>query len=255
VIREERFGLDTPVEARARHLVEKGIDMITEPTGGGSSPRGSIGEVFQANRVPLALIGAGIAWLLASNTGLVDRVAQDQRLQAARRRIGEIAGEVGIGGDAKGEGATGRSAQILGPDGEPAIRAGDTSRTEGWVHQAAGAARGAISSVRVAGGAVLDRAGKYTDYAGDAGDLAKRAGGQLASKLERDPWLTGVAGMVAGAVLAAVLPPTAIEQACIGEAREGLMNKAAEIGHEATDRVRELAETTTRASIHRASGV
>ena len=124
----------------------------------------SLGEFLQANRVPIALIGVGIAWLLAGNTGLVVR---DGRVQAARRRTGEI----GIG-NSQPEITAGHSGQILGPSGEPTIGAGDASRTDGWVHQAAGAARGAISSVRDAGNAVLDRASGITDYAGSAGDLA-----------------------------------------------------------------------------------
>jgi len=69
---------------------------------------GGLGEVIQANKVPLTLIGIGIAWLVASNTGLADRVANDERVQAARRRIGELAGDIGIGGSSS-EGAGGRS--------------------------------------------------------------------------------------------------------------------------------------------------
>jgi hypothetical protein len=210
------------------------------------SGRSALSETFQANWVPISLIGVGIAWLLAENTGLAERAVHDKRVQAAGRRIGEIASDIGIGGQARAKGDGSRSPQLLGPSGGPAIPSGDTGRNDGWVHQAAGAARGAISSVRDAGSAVLDRASKVTDYVGDPGDLAKRAG---------DPWLIGVAGMVAGAVLAAMLPPTRIEQEYIGEARDGLWNKANEIGHEAAERVRELAETTTRSSTHPTSHV
>jgi hypothetical protein len=127
---------------------------------------------------------------------------------------------------------------VLGADGEPLTRT-DSGRGDGWVHQAAGAARGAISTVRDAGSAVLDRAGA-------AGDLANRAGSQVAEKLSTDPWLIGVAGLVAGALFAAILPPTRIEQDYIGEARDGLWNKANEFGHEAAERVRELADSATR---------
>jgi hypothetical protein len=48
--------------------------------------------------------------------------------------------------------------------------------------------------------------------------------------------------LVAGAVLAAMLPPTRIEQDYIGEARDNLLNRAEELGHEAAERVRELAD-------------
>jgi hypothetical protein len=199
---------------------------------------GGLGEVIQANKVPLTLIGIGIAWLVASNTGLADRVANDERVQAARRRIGEFAGDIGIGGGS----SDGAGGQILGPDGERLARS-DSSRGDGWVHQAAGAARGAISTVRDAGSAVLDRAGAATD-------LASRASTQVTEKLSTDPWLIGVAGLVAGALLAAILPPTRIEQDYIGEARDGLWNKANELGHEAAERVRELADSATRTTAH-----
>jgi hypothetical protein len=184
------------------------------------------------------LIGIGVAWLVASNTGLVDRVVNDERVQAAQRRIGELAGDIGIGGGSK-EGSGG---QILGPDGETLART-DADRGNGWVHQAAGAARGAMTSVRDAGSAVLDRAGAATD-------LASRAGSQVTEKLSTDPWLIGVAGLVAGALLAAMLPPTRIEQEYIEEARDGLLNKANELGHEAAERVRELADSATRTTTH-----
>ena len=203
------------------------------------SPKGGgLGEVIQANKVPLTLIGIGVAWLVASNTGLADRVANDERVQAARRRIGEFAGDIGIGGGS----SDGVGGQILGPDGERLARS-DSSRGDGWVHQAAGAARGAISTVRDAGSAVLDRAGAATD-------LASRASTQVTEKLSTDPWLIGVAGLVAGALLAAILPPTRIEQDYIGEARDGLWNKANELGHEAAERVRELADSATRTTTH-----
>jgi hypothetical protein len=214
----------------------KEIDMNTDFSTG-STNRGSLGQTFEDNWVPLSLIGVGIAWLIAGNTGLAERVAHDERVQAARRRVGEIAGDIGIGGASKTESDTSRSGQLLGPTGEPALLTSATDRSEGWVHQAAGAARGAISSVRDAGSAVLDRASKYTEYVSDAGGLAQRAG---------DPWLIGVFGLVAGALLAAVVPPTSVEQDYIGEARESLRNKANEIGHDAAERVRELAEATTQ---------
>src|SRR5207237_8011133 len=115
--------------------------MITDSLKGSA-----VGEVLQAHRVPLTLLGIGVAWLVASNTGLADRVVNDDRVQAARRRIGEFAGDIGIGGSSSG--ASG--GQILGPDGETLART-DSDRGDGWVHQAAGAARGAIRTVRDAG--------------------------------------------------------------------------------------------------------
>ena len=43
----------------------------------------SLAEVFQANRVPIALIGVGVAWLLASNTGLTASTSYRYQVRAA----------------------------------------------------------------------------------------------------------------------------------------------------------------------------
>src|SRR5258708_28285663 len=85
--------LGSGIRSRDPEWTRKGFEMIKDSLKGNG-----LGEVIQANSVPLALIGIGIAWLVASNTGLADRVVNDQRVQAARRRIGELAGDVGIGG-------------------------------------------------------------------------------------------------------------------------------------------------------------
>jgi hypothetical protein len=206
----------------------------------------SFGEIFSENRVPIALIGVGIAWLLANRTGLTERLAEDERVQAAKRRIGELGALSSPFSSSK----PGSGGQILGPSGEPILPEDMRHRT-GWVHQAAGAARGAIGSVRDAGSAAIDRASSsITGYAGDAGDLAKRASDQVAEKLGRDPWLISIVGFVGGALLAAVLPPTQTEQNLVGQAQGELRNRATELGHEAATRVRELADAATRPSPH-----
>ena len=211
-----------------------------------SSRDKNFGEIFSENRVPIALIGVGIAWLLANRTGLTERLAKDERVQAAKRRIGEFGALSSPLGSSKPE----SGGQILGPSGEPVLP-DDMRHRNGWVHQAAGAARGAIGSVRDAGSAAIDRASSsITGYASDAGDLAKRASDQVAEKLGRDPWLIGIVGFVGGALLAAVLPPTQTEQNLVGQAQGELRNRAAELGHEAAARVRELADAAIRPSPH-----
>jgi len=82
---------------------------------------------------------------------------------------------------------------------------------------------------------------------------AKRVGGELVQNVKQDPWLIGVAGMVAGAALAALLPPSKLEQKYSGEARDELWNKAVELSHEAARCVRDLAASTARASKHSAA--
>jgi hypothetical protein len=52
-------------------------------------------DVMRDNAIPITFIGIGAAWLLATNTAVADRVANDDRVQAARRRMSELAGDVG----------------------------------------------------------------------------------------------------------------------------------------------------------------
>src|SRR5215470_6215772 len=92
-----------------------------------------VAGAVQTNWVPLSLIGVGIAWLVASNTGLAERVTHDDRVQAAGRKVNEFAGELGIGG-ARSD-AAGAAGTILGPDGEP-LSGTSSGRGDGWVHQA-----------------------------------------------------------------------------------------------------------------------
>jgi len=217
--------------------------MNTENSKRGSNVS-SVVDAFQANWIPLSLIGVGITWLVVSKPGLTERIAKDKRVQTAGSRIGEIASDLGSGGSTKDE--TRQTGQILGPDGRP-LHSGDVGRDKGWVTQATGAARSAIISVREAGSAVIDRASKYTDSANGASEMANRAG-QLAEKLGRDPWLIGVTSMVAGALLAVLLPPTRIEQEYINEAREEFRTRSSELGHQAAERIRELADPNIRSS-------
>jgi hypothetical protein len=218
--------------------------MITQSSRERADTRRSLGEAFQDNRVPLALIGVGIVWLLAGRTGVSERVEPGDRVQAARPRIGQTAVDLLMGSESEAQNGSSRS-PIVEASGRSTTHTRDRGRTNGWVHQTAGAARGAargaISSVRDAGSAVLNRAGRYTEHVGDAGGLVKRAG---------DPWLIGVFGMVAGAAIAALLPPTKLEQEYVGEARDELRRKAAELAREVAGCVRELAESATRGSTH-----
>jgi hypothetical protein len=210
-IRGTRAELSTTLDALAhrvapRRLIEKGIDMITQPIKDNGLVWIDLGEAVRANPISLALIGVGVAWLLAGTLGI---------------GRGEAAGDLGSS-----------------DEGISSMAAGGTSRKDVWMHQAAGAAR----SVRHTAGTVLERAGEYAEYAGSAGKQVRRAGESVRVKVEQHPLLIGLAGLICGAAIAALLPSSKREQDWLEATRGELWEKAEQIGHEAADRVRSLAE-------------
>ena len=198
-----------------RHLFTRGLDMIAEAVGGSSDFR--LGEALRANAVPLALVGLGVGWLLAGNTGVIDAVAEDERVQAARRRIAEVAGQVG---------------DRVGITGNPQIdTASGERRGNGWVHQAADAARSAARTVR-----------ETAEQAGERVHLAEPASRAMA----RHPLLIGALGVLAGAVLATLVPPTRVEEEWLGDTRDNLREGARAIARDTVERVRGIAENAGR---------
>jgi uncharacterized protein DUF3618 len=200
---ELSLTLDTLAYRLTPHrLLGKGIDMITDSISKNGVVGMNVPQAIGANRLPLALIGAGVAWLLVRNLAAPDDTGPPAAASSEPRE----------------------------------------GRREAWVHQAAGAARGALRSVRDTGGEMLERVGHYTDYADQAKEQARYAGGSLRSAFERNPLLIGLVGAISGAALALLLPAANREQEWVGKAREELWNRAEEIGHQAAERVRGLAD-------------
>jgi hypothetical protein len=224
------FGLTLDalaIELAPRHLVEQGIDMITDFLRANRPGGISFGAAVRADPVPLALIGLGIAWLVAENIGLLDGITPWGHSAEA-------------GKDAR------PAQQIADRPGAPGTDGRESGPGDGWMHRAAGAAQGALRSIVVDGGAVLERAGDYIGKVVPSGEPARRAGGRLVESLEANPLLLGVVGLAAGAVISMLLPPTRREQEIVAQAREDLWEKAEELGHRAADGIRAMAENSTR---------
>src|SRR5204863_4933285 len=180
----------------ARYLIDEGLNMFKDTLGEDYGLNRGL-EMVRTNPIPMALIGIGAAWLIASNTDAVDRIARDERIQAARRRmtdlasdLGNRAGEmassaahrIGIAGNGAGNGAD----RPLGYTGNPMIDQPGGMGSEGWVHQVSGRAQGMIQSARDSSGAMMDR----------ASDSASRVADQVADTFERHPLLIGAIGMM-----------------------------------------------------------
>jgi Protein of unknown function (DUF3618) len=214
-IARTRVELDLTLDALAcelapRHLVEKAANKVTQSMSA-KRPGGIALGAFRADPVPLALIGLGVAWLVAENTGLSRGIMPGRGEHAAP---GDTAG----GGDA--ETPAGLSAERI-----------------------AGAAPGAPRSTDESSRAAFERAGERIERTADSGERSCGAGERLSKRLQRNPLLFGLAAMVSGAAVAMVLPSSRRERKLLARAREDLWEKAEELGHRAADSVRSLAET------------
>jgi len=234
----------------ARHLVEKGLDMFRDSVNTNETLHRSL-DVIRANPVPVALIGLGTAWLIASSTGVAERIANDERVEAARRRVSDLASDIGnrageLASDVAGRVGLsgGESDRPLGHTGYPMLDESGRNRGDGWMHQMTDAAQDAA---RTAGEAV-NRAGSY------AGDGATRVADQVGAAFERNPLVVGAIGVMAGALIAALLPLTRFENEMLGTTRDELLQKAEEAGEQAIQKVRDAASQAAVRAVDAAAG-
>jgi Protein of unknown function (DUF3618) len=190
-------------------LLEKGVAMLKGFLGRSAM---GVGGGVRADPVALALIGLGVGWLVAENTGLLD---------------GLIRGR----GDA--------AAPSPDPPDKPAEPNGAGSG-DGWFRQAASVARGALRSAGDRGGAAIERGGEFLAHPGAASDQVCRAGGRMIVTVERSPLLLGLAGLAAGAAIAMFLPISRREREIAARARDDLWDKAEELGHRTAKSIRDL---------------
>jgi len=203
-------------------------------------------DVIRANPIPVALIGLGVAWLISNNTGMTDRVtgtASDmgRRVSDTASRITDTASDMSrragelASGAAQKVGLAGSGDRALGHTGNPVVdRGGEGSA--GWVHQMSDQASGALRSARDTSGAMLNRVGSYAGADG------------VSEVFERNPLIIGAIGVMTGALIAALLPMSQVENELLGETRDQLWQQAEDFGEEAVQRVREAAtEAATRA--------
>jgi hypothetical protein len=241
----------------ARQLVEKGFDMFKDSVSENQTVNRGI-DMIRSNPVPVALIGIGAAWLIAANTGAIDRIAHDERVEAARKRLAGMASDVGHrAGEAAAtvaervglSGSQHGSAELpLGHTGNTLVDQAGGSNGDGWIHQVTGIAQGALRSARDSSGAILNRAGNF------AGGGASRVADQVGHAFERNPLVVGAMGVMAGALVAALLPLSRLENELLGTKRDELWHKAEQAGEEAVSRVRDAAAQAAVRAVDVAAG-
>jgi len=225
-----------------RQLLERGMDMLKDTMSGDAT---GLGETLRQNPLPLALIGIGVGWMLLS--------------EGTRGRVSERAG--GLARQLRDK-VKGSIASTDEPGDPVAYASEEPSAGYAYARQKSGRAMGEaqerFSRVGDAARQGMERAGEYAGAAGERlNDVRSRIGGLI----EDHPLAVGMLGILAGAVVALLLPRSEVEDRLVGPAGEEVRRRAAQLGREAADRAQEVVERTAdaaadavRDAAHRATG-
>jgi hypothetical protein len=199
-------------ELAPNHLVEKAANMVAKSWRSHGPGGSDLGDAVRADTAPLALIGLGVAWLVAEHTGLLDNIAP----RRSERRTEE-------------------------PSGDNASRA---NRAKGSV-EAVSHALDACPPIGETSAIVVEPTDECVEKAAGSGGRAYRVGKRLSDRFEHNPLLFGLAGIVCGALIAMLAPSSRREQELVASAREDLWKKAEELGHRAADSIRAMGTEPT----------
>jgi hypothetical protein len=207
-----------------RQLLERGMDMLKDTMSGDAT---GVAQALRQHPVPLALIGIGVGWMLLS--------------EGTRGRISEHAGDLVNQVRDKAR-RTETSAWPEGDAPEPSAGYAYARQKSGPVM---GEAQTPFSRIGDAARQGLDRAG---DYAGAAGDRLHDVRTRMAVLAEDHPLALGALGVLAGALVALLLPRSEAESRFVGSAGEAVRRRAARFGREAVERAQEVVERTADAA-------
>ena len=262
----------TLAELRGRispgQIADQAFDYARQ-TGGGDFVR-HLGRQVADNPLPVALMGAGLAWLMMSQRrngeaierkgdGSVDAtepvsfnewdrtVAMASEFEKTSRRATKASTTTG-----KAKRAASQAYERGGEMAESAYETGADAAEAG-----ASTASRAYGKAQELAGSAYDRASEAVDRArestAEAYDRARDAASRTVSSavqstrgltrfMQEEPLVVAGLGIALGAVIGALLPPTEIENRTMGEASDQLKRDAREAAREQWERGKEIAE-------------
>ena len=244
-------------------LMDQLVDYVKD--GDGAKFTRNLGRSVRDNPMPLMLIGAGIAWMMASG----GRSSSDRYDDDYRANRGLSAGLLDAGGhpletygtsetdddgdslkDKAGQVAAdlkGRAQAVRGKIDDAMQRAGETAEQyRDRMRDRAGAARGQVDDR-------LQRAGETAQQYRErmrrqAEFYGRRAKQGFFDTLEEQPLVLGAIGVAVGAALGAALPATEREDELMGERRDQLKDQAVQAGLQQAEKAQDKAEAVVQAA-------
>ncbi len=229
--------------------------------------RSRMAETVRDNSLPLALMGMGIGWMVVNAM----RESGEERgsdYTGSRRGLGY--GDPRATGYERGAGYGAYDSSDYTGYGAPGTTSGEHAEyagEAGYAERGGGRAREIRDRAGTTAREVRDRAAEYGDrmrhraqeFAGGArrrisemGSRARHGADSLAHQSARTyedhPFMMGSVALLIGAALGAALPRTRREDEMMGHQRDEVMHRAREMGEDAVERARHVAERTAEAA-------
>lgn len=195
-VEASRAQLDRNVEALKEKMTPGQLldEAMNSMGGAGQQVASRFLEQVKQNPMPLAVMGVGLAWLMASNKGGASPPS-GPRPKADGHDLGEAASDAADGLKAKAQAVTDKASDAL-------------SSARERLTSGSGSAKEAVSGM------------------GDqAARVAQQARQGVQQTFQNEPLLLGVAGLAVGLALGAALPPTEAEDRLMGQARDRMVDK------------------------------
>ena len=239
------------------NLMDQAVDYVR--TSGGPEFAQSLGRAVRENPLPVALIGAGLGWLLLSggrsSTSSASSSTSQTRPSSATvsyRTVTEGGVTRVIEAGRSDSSATSYS-MTSSSTGGPSMTERAGAAASGMAERVGDAAGQAYQSAADAAGSVVQRvsdaassvARGASDLGQDLRHQASRTGGQAQGGLDwllrEQPLVVGAVGVALGAALGALLPGTETEDRLMGEASDSLTRQVKDAAGEGYERVQQVA--------------
>jgi hypothetical protein len=222
-------------------LVDQAVDYAKD-SGGGQFVR-NLSRQATSNPMPIALIGAGIAWLMLSN---------DRQPSASRPTSVDRAAEIAISApDAAAqerEASRQTSEQIkgFGQEASQSVRARASDAAASISDRAASAYKAAKSGASENYGRIGDQAQQARSSTAEAalrfGQSTAGATRDLLQFCKTQPLLLAGLGMALGAIIGALIPPTEAEDELMGKTSDQVKDQAGNIAKGQIERAKSAAD-------------
>src|SRR5688500_3520740 len=223
-IERTRHDMDstlTAIEHRLTpgQLFDQGVEYLRNS--GGHEFVQNLGTQAKNNPMPIALVGIGLAWLMASGKNPPARYSYSSSGPSLGERAGEMRDKASGLASSMSDRASGMASSTKSKISDTTHAVGDRIRQ----------ARDSLTSTGQSARHQMERARSGMDY-----------------MMREQPLALGAIGVAIGAVIAAMAPRTQKEDELMGDTRDRLLDQAKEAGKEKLEQAKEVANTAVGAA-------